>query len=180
MSSQSPARGTEEKTGTVQEMRPAQRFRAYMLDRAARESSTDAEEVSANQVDKIFAAETDDEIWDADSGGTIQARDCVGLEIEILSMRAQESDRFEGAPYYVNIDVTVLGGDRAVLTRNGLTIGANAVLQTGAELIIAKIRKFEAKGSLPVRGVISGTETNSGFMVLKLARMPERTTATTK
>lgn len=165
--------------GEVQEMRPAQRFRAYALDRASHESNTSGEDVSASQIDKVFQAETAEDIFKAVSGGTVQARDVVGLEIEILSMRLQESDRFEGSSYYANLDVTIMGGPREVLTRSG-PVGANIVLQTGAEIIIAQVRAFEARGLLPQRAVIVGTQTNSGYEVLKLGEPPQRTvTATT-
>jgi hypothetical protein len=158
---------------------PAAQFRAYMAQRAAQESAQNAEDVSAAQINKVFAGETEDDIFGAVEGGTVQARDAVGLEIEIHSMRMQESDRYDGSPYYANLDVTVLGGPREVLTRNGLTVGGNAVLQTGAEIIIAMVRAFEARNLMPVKCVIAGTETSSGYTVLKLARMPERSTAST-
>jgi hypothetical protein len=161
--------------GTVSTPTPATRFRQYMLQRAQTESAQSGEDVSANQIDKVFAADDADSIFAAVSGGTVQARDAVGLEVEIHSMRMQESDRYEGSPYYANLDVTVLGGPREVLTRNELTVGESAVLQTGAEIIIAMVRAFEAKELLPIQAVIAGTETSSGFTVLKLARMPERT-----
>lgn len=164
--------------------RPADSYRAYMIQRAERESiggdspeerRQAATEISASQIDRIFAGETEDDIWDADSGGAIQGRDIVGLEVEIHSMRLQLSDRFEGAPYYGNLTATVLGGPREILGRTNLKIGSDFVLQTGAELILAKVRAFEAKGLLPVKAVIAGTETSSGNTVLKLTRIPERT-----
>ena len=186
MSTEERTPATAATTGTVQTLTPAQRFRTYMVERAARESAATAEDVSANQIDKIFAVDDDDPtkaidgIFDAVSGGTIQGRDCVGLEVEIHSMRLQESDRFEGSSYYGNLDITVLGGPREVLTRTGLTIGAQAVFQTGAEIILAMVRAFEARDLLPVPCVIAGTETSSGFTVLKLSRLPERSTPATK
>lgn len=167
---------TKTTEGNAVALRPADRFRAYMAQRAAAESAQSGEDVAANQIGKIVEAETADDIFDAVAGGTIQARDVVGLEVQILSMRMQESDRYEGSPYYANLDVTVLGGPREVLTRASLTVGASAVLQTGAEIIIAMVRQAEAKNLLPLDAVIAGTETSSGFTVLKLARMPERST----
>jgi hypothetical protein len=172
MSEKTPA----PKEGTVAKLTPAAQFRQYMAERAAQESAQNAEDVAATQIDKVFAGETEDEIFSAVEGSTVQARDAVGLEIEIHSMRMQESDRYDGSPYYANLDVTVLGGPREVLTRNGLTVGINVILQTGAEIIIAMVRAFEARNLMPVRCVIAGTETSSGFTVLKLARMPERST----
>lgn len=170
----------DQANGEVQAVSPAQRFRAYALDRAAQESSATGQDVSASQIDKVFQAETAEDIFKAVSGGTIQARDVVGLEIEILSMRLQESDRYDDSPYYANLDVTVMGGPREMLTRAGLTVGAHTVLQTGAEIIIAQVRALEARGLLPQRAVIVGTETSSGFTVLKLGEPPQRTvTATT-
>lgn len=165
--------------GNAVTLRPADRFRAYMAQRAAAESAQSGEDVAANQIGKIVEAETADDIFDAVAGGTIQARDVVGLEVEIQSMRMQESDRYEGSPYYANLDVSVIGGPVEVLRRADLQVGATAVLQTGAEIIIAQVRQAEAKGLLPLRAVIAGSETSSGFTVLKLGRMPERSTPTT-
>lgn len=158
---------------------PAARFRAYMAQRASAESTQAAEDVSANQIGKVFAAESAEDILGSVSGGTVQARDVVGLEIEIHSMRMQESERYEGSPYYANLDVTVLGGTREVLARSG-PVGSQIVLQTGAEIIIAQVRALEAKNYLPTKAVVAGTETGNGFTVLKLAPMPERTTTATK
>jgi hypothetical protein len=165
--------------GQVMQTRPADKFRAYMLERASRESSTDSSEVSANQVDKILSAVNEDDIWDADQGGTIQGKDVIGIVVEIRSMRMQASDRFDGSPYYANLDVTCLGGPAEVLARASLSVGESFVLQTGAELIIAKVRAFEAHGKLPLVAMIAGTRTSSGFDVLKLARPPSGTVTST-
>lgn len=159
-------------TGTAQAVTPAQRFRNYMAERAAAESAVNGADVAGSQIDKVFQATDAAGIFGAVSGGTIQAKDVVGLTIEIHSMRLQESDRFEGSPYYANLESTVLGGPREVLTRAGLDIGASALVQTGAEIIIAQVRAFEANGLLPQAATIQGTETSSGFTVLKLAEPP--------
>lgn len=166
---------TPAREGTVSKTTPAQAFRSYMAERAVRESATDSTDVAANQIDRIFSAETEADIWDADQGGTVQARDVIGIVVEIRSMRMQESERFEGSPYYANFDVTCLGGPKEVLARASLSVGASFVLQTGAELIIAKVRAFESRNMLPVRAIIAGTRTSSGFDVLKLAQVPAGT-----
>lgn len=160
--------------GKTVAMRPADRFRAFMAQRAQAESAQSGEDVAAGQIAKIVEAEDADSLFDSVGGGTIQARDVVGLEITIHSMRMQESDRFEGNPYYANLDVTVNGGPPEVLKRMALDVGTSAVLQTGAEIIIAMVNQAERKGFMPLSAVITGTETASGFMVLKLGRPPVR------
>jgi hypothetical protein len=163
-------------TGNAVAPSPAQKFRNYMAERAAAESSVTAEDVAGNQIDKVFQATDAAGIFGAVSGGTIQARDVVGLTVEIHSMRMQESERFDGNPYYANLDVTVLGGPREVLSRAAVEIGANAILQTGAEIIIAQVRALEANQLLPQAATIQGTETSNGFTVLKLGEPPVQAT----
>lgn len=167
---------TPAREGTVSKLAPAAAFKGYMLERAARESQADGSAVTNSQIDKILTAETDDDIWGADAGGTVQAQDAVGMGVEIHDMRAQESDRFEGSPYYVSMNAVCLGGPSEILNRNSVKVGENFVLQTGAELIVSKVRAFEARGRLPIRAIIVGNRTNSGYEVLKLGKYPEHVT----
>jgi hypothetical protein len=160
----------------------AQRYHTYMLTRAQAEDNKPAgPEIMASQVEKILNAETEDAIWDSDTGGTVQARDVPGLEVEIRDLRIVRSTREfedggENKGYYGSMNVTVLGGPRDLLTRHALRVGDDAVLQTGADLILSKVRSFEARELLPVKGVIQSTDTASGNTVLRLVRMPERVT----
>lgn len=177
MSDNTPATRENPREGDVA-IRPADRYRAYMRARAARMSGELGAEVTSQQIDKILTAETDEDIWNADAGGTIQAKDVIGLEVEIRSLSLIPSDRFEGSEYYGSMDATVIGGPAEILTRSGLSVGEVFVLQTGADKILAKVRAFEAKDRLPIRALIAGTRTQSGFDVLTLKPLPERTVTT--
>jgi hypothetical protein len=123
-----------------------------------------------------------DDIWDADSGGTIQCRDADGLEVQIHDLEYVRSNRPDiqsptGA--YASMNATVLGGPRELLTKLGCQVGDDIVLQTGAEMFHAKIRAFIARNSegertMPVSGVVTALETSSGNSVIKFLRLPER------
>jgi len=153
-------------------------------------------------MEAIFAAAekedgSEDDIWDAGSGGAIQGRDCVpseggsGLEIEIRGWRPDTSTRtFEtdndvdnSKGYYVTLDVVCLGGPRDVMRKLGLSVGEEFALQTGADDVIFRLRAFEVRGQrtgktpFPVRAVLVGVKTGKDNKVLKLRPMPARTTA---
>lgn len=174
---------TPETTGTIVAKRPAERFRQYAVARALDTSVNRGADVMDSQVDRILAqAERDDvtekDIWDADAGGTVQARDVPGLEVQIsdLSFVASSRDDIENNKgYYASMGATVLGGPEDVLTKAGLEIGTDFVLQTGADLIIAKVRAFQAREMLPVNAVITATRTSSGNDVLRIRPLPKRT-----
>jgi len=177
-------------TAEVGTLRPADQFRAYMLERAQRNAANAGNrgrEVMSNQLDRIImAAESDDDdaLWDADMGGAIQGRDIAGLWVRIhdfdsvISTRTFDDEDGGGNPngWYAQMNSTVLGGDKAVLDRNGLKVGADFVLQTGAELIAGKARAWEAQGKLPRDAMIVANTTASGNDVLKLGRIPEHVT----
>jgi hypothetical protein len=164
-------------TGTVAAMRPADKYRLYMKQRAEIENKDAGAMVMDTQVDNILTAETDEEVWDADLAGTIQARDVPGLEVRIHDLRPVESARDDivsRTGYYASMNCTVLGGPADMLTRNGLALGQDCVLQTGAELIISKVRVFEARDKLPIDAVITAIKTASGNDVLKIRPLPAR------
>jgi hypothetical protein len=157
-------------------------FHAFMLARAQRNSSERSEEVMLAQGQAILTAESVDDIWRADMGGTVQVKDAPGLEVEIRSMEPvvsnrQDIDNQHG--YYVSMDAVALGGPADVLTQNGLTPGQSFALQTGAELFVKKVRALEAAGAFPVKGVITRITTANGNTVMKLFPMPTRVSSGT-
>jgi hypothetical protein len=149
-----------------------------MLHRADAESNdTVGAEIMAEQIERILSAESEDAVWDADTGGTIQGRDVAGLELRIRDMRIIRSNRSDivgGHGYYASMNATVLGGPRDILTKNMLRVGQDFVFQTGAPLVVAKVRVFESREALPVDALLVGIETASDNVVLKLDRIPER------
>jgi hypothetical protein len=186
MATVTPANGntpdTQEVSGVTLAISAARRYQNYMLARAREVTRDRAEEVSAGQMARILAvAEQDDvteeDIFNADQGGTVQARDVPGLEVEIHDMVPILSNRDDIANnkgYYISCNATVLGGPEDILSQAGLDLGADIVLQTGAPLMETKIRAFEARGMLPVKGVITAIRTGSGNDVLKFRPLPKR------
>lgn len=158
----------------------AAKVREYMrqLARVQADDATDAEDIANRQIVALMSAESEDEIWDADQGGTVQMRDAVGLEAEIREFRFLESSdpgKQTRSGTYITCDAVTLGGPAELLRKLGTAPGAEIVLQTGAELVVTKLLAFQNRDLLPVRAVISGTETRSGNMVLRLTRPPVRT-----
>jgi hypothetical protein len=152
-----------------------QAFHTRMLERAGL-SHDRASDVMAQQGEKILSANTIEEIWTADAGGTIQCRDVPGTVWQINTVEPVPSNRTDienSTGYYITMDATYLGGPKDVAAANALTIGQNYALQTGAELIVFKVVMFEAAEALPIRAMIVGITTASGRTVLKLAEPPE-------
>ena len=167
-------RQTDTVNGEVATAGLMDKFHAYMLDRARTQDDRGAD-VMRDQAERILTADSEDAIWDADTGGTVQCRDVPGLMVEIHSYEPVISNRTDienSAGYYLSMNATVLGGPDEILTRNGLTIGQDIALQTGAALLMSKVRAMEAGGYLPMRTLIKEYPTQSGNTVLKFARMP--------
>lgn len=172
-----------------------EQFHTYMRNRAqveAPDAKALAADISARNQEAIFAAAesgTDEDVWNAGTGGAIQGRSCVneegGLEIRIYGFRSVISTRtFEGEDaetrkgYYINIDATVLGGPQSLLRQLGLSIGDEFALQTGADDIISRLRAFELRGKFENGGYldarISGVKTSGDNVVIKLRPLPVR------
>jgi hypothetical protein len=156
----------------------ADSFHDYMRTRAEEESG-DGGLIMATQGQKILEATTEDEIWDADMIGTVQARDCIGMEVTVHDIRSVISNREDiegGHGYYISCNATCNSAPQEILAKTGVTIGQEFVLQTGADLITYKLRSFEARDMLPITGVISGTTTRKGT-VLRFTKPPVRAIA---
>jgi hypothetical protein len=170
-----------EVTATAQAPSLYEQFHATMLREAQQNAEREdvAQEVMESQLAAILGAKTREELWRADMGGTVQARDAHGLEVRITAMRADVSDRDDldnTHGYYISYpDTVVLGGPADILTKNGLVVGQVFVLQTGAELFNAKLAMFRADNAFPIDGVIGATKTRSGNHVIKFWEMPVRT-----
>lgn len=165
-------------------------YRAYMY-RRAHDAGTSSGElaraISARNMHAIFSAETEDAIWAAGTGGAVQGRDAVGLELEIHDYRPVLSTRvFDGEDeatrkgYYVSCDAVVIGGPADVLRKLGVSIGDEIAFQTGADDVEYRLRAFELRGFLNpaeskfIRARVKGIETASGNTLLKLEPIPVR------
>lgn len=150
--------------------RPVDRFKKYMHNRAAIEGANMAYDVAANQIDKIMqAADSGDvqAIWDADDMPILNGQDLQDVEQRITGFTVHEStnDAFEN-PWGIFI----------IVQAQKLSDGEEIVWNTGAALLISKLRAFEAVGAFPLDAVIKGTKAGKGT-VLKLAPVPVRAVA---
>jgi len=165
------------KTGEVVPYARVRKFDSYMRQPAPTENKDRAADIEDQQVQRLLDAETDEEIWDADQGGTFQGKDCVGLEIQVNSLTvvlSKREDIVSRQGYYISADAVCLGGPAEVLKSLGLSVGEQFVFQTGAPLIVTKLRAFEARGRLPVKGVVTGLKTGTDNTLLKLRPLPVR------
>lgn len=158
----------------------AERVREHLRQLATVQAAdaTDAKDIEDRQLVDIMSAQTEDEVWDADEGGAIQARDAVGLEVEIRSFRvlvSSDPGKQTRSGTYVTADAVCMGGPADLLRKLGLAPGTEFALQTGAEKIVMKWLRWQQMDALPKRGVIVGIDTNSGNTVLKFGRPPVRT-----
>lgn len=154
---------TDQADGQVATVRASDGLAEYFQRRALAtknqvgEEGSRAYQVMADQVDNILTAETEDDIWDADEGGTTAAKDLTGVPLRIHSYDVVESGKFK-------TDFGVY----ALLNATNLVTGADVRLNTGAPLVLAKLRAFEARELLPVDVIFEGIETASGNTVLKM------------
>jgi hypothetical protein len=177
-------------TTSVSSLDRMEQYREFMR-RAAADMGTDgkalAADISARNMESIFAAETEEDIWAAGTGGTVQGRDAVGLELEIFSYRPVVSTRvFDGENedtrkgYYVSCDAQIIGGPEDLLRKLGLSVGDEIAFQTGSDDIEYRLRAFQLRGFLnpaegkSVKGRVKGIETSSGNTLLKLEKLPVR------
>jgi hypothetical protein len=149
--------------GTAIAPRAHEQFVEYLARRAEQDGSTRSFDVAANQMDKLLTAETEQEIWDADEGGTFSAQDMTDIELRIRGYKvAVSSDEYDSPlGHYILIDAV------------RLDTGDEVIVNTGAALIITKLRMLESRDLLPVEAVIRGTKAAKGT-VLKLKQIPAR------
>lgn len=160
---------TDQVNGQVATVRASDGLAEYFQRRAlatknqVSEDGSRAYQVMADQVDKILTAETEDDIWGADEGGTTAAKDLTNVPLRVHSYDVVESGKFR-------TDFGVY----ALLTATNLVTGDDVRLNTGAGLILAKLRAFEAIGYMgggdkgPIDVIFEGIETASGNTVLKM------------
>lgn len=162
-------------TGTVVPRDRVAAFHKRMADRAELDTDRSAE-VMAQQAERIFTAESVDDILSADMGGTVQMRDVPGTVWRIHGMNVNQSNRTDienSHGYYVSADATYLGGPPDVARTNGLVLGQSYALQTGAELAVFKLAMLEARAAFPIALTVVGIKTGSGNQVIKLGPAPE-------
>jgi hypothetical protein len=166
-------------TGTVGSRNLTAQFHASMLQRARDNGVVDrTDDIMSQQAERILTATSVEDILKADLGGTVQCRDVPNTYWQIRSIDPVTSTRtFEDGGenqhgYYLQADATCIGGDQEVLTRNGLVVGTVYPLQTGAVLLMLKLKALEAADAFPINLALIGIKTQSGNTVLKWGPMP--------
>jgi hypothetical protein len=151
------------KDGTTLAPKPHQRFINSLMARAEREGETLGRDVSLSQIDRILSAETEEDVWNADEGGTVSGQDMIDVEMRMVSFTvAPSSDEYDATlGVFINI--------KAIR----LDTGEDIVVNTGADKIVTKLVKFETMGLLPIDGVIRGVKTRKGNMLM-LRPLPKR------
>jgi hypothetical protein len=152
-------------SGTVAVHQRVNKFIEYLSQRA--ELNTDrGTDIAFQQADKIIQATesgTLEEIWDADEGGVVSAKDFVGVGFMLHSVEyAPSSDQYD-APlgHFVSMNIT------ALQQTDAFEIGEELVVNTGASAIVTKTRALEARGALPAPCIVKAVPARKGA-VLKL------------
>jgi hypothetical protein len=124
----------------------------------------DSTAILAQQVTKIFAAETEEELDAADQGGTVAGKDFTDIAFQVNGYRLERESKFTtDLGVFTWIDGTVKQGNK-----KGFAIGDPVTINTGAGLVIAKLEWYRAHNALPKTCVLKATETRKGNTVLKL------------
>lgn len=155
------------KSGKVVTQTPFDKFRDNLQARA-KETARDknrGSEIVKGQAEKILTAQTIDDVWDADEGGTISGKAFVDVPCQILGYElAESSDEYESdLDVYVNMRVVVLE------TANGYSPGDEVTVNVGGTLIVTKLEQFRAMDAFPLDAVIKAYG-----RVLKLRRVGAR------
>ncbi len=153
----------EEKTAAT---RPSEGLVQYLARRAEEDSRNRNYEIAASQLDKILAAKTIEEMWDADDFESIGGRDLVDTEMRIESFTVHTGNDQFSAPL----------GHYLMVTAKSLADGKEFMFNTGAPLLMGKLRWLEAMnllGTADADVVIKGFDAPNGT-VLKLRPVPRR------
>lgn len=128
--------------------------------------SFDSTQLLAQQVGKIFDAETEEEMDAADEGGTVAGQDFTDIIIEIHGYRLERDSKFTtSAGVFAWIDATVQQPNK-----KGFEVGESITLNSGAPLVIAKLEWYRSHDRFPVKCYFKSYETRGGNTVIKLKR----------
>lgn len=170
-------------TGEVQGPTIVDRFNQYLETRVEEDRSKGgADQLNAKAVAAILNAQTEDEVWDADTSGLIACQNLVGVELDVMSLIIREGVQRQDQEILPGIlgnkwalcDCIAIAVPEEVHAVTGLQPGQEFVMDTGVVTVLTKIRWFEANGKLPVRGLIKGIPTSNGNTVLQFTRPPRR------
>lgn len=150
-----------EKQGTVISPRPFEKFAEYARNRAQVEAQIVAEELGANQLDKVLTATTPEELEAAmEMANLVALKDLENdTEIQINEFHLSPGNRSEFANRL---------GVFAVIDATLLETGQPVTLDTGVERIIAYLRMCESNGWFPRQCRVSKTPTGNGELITLL------------
>lgn len=158
--------------GEIVPARASVQFKDWVMQQAEEGAEARAFEVASRQMDRILGEEDFDAIMDADMQPTYETRDLVDMELSVHPgiQFAKSDDRFN-APLGVYVQFTAT----ALLARptQGIVIGQELIISSGAPLVITKLRTLEANDLLPAEVVILGVQAPNGT-VLKLGKVAKR------
>jgi len=112
-------------------------------------------------------AETIEDLWDADEGGTPSAEDFADVEHRIDSFDVLSSKNEE-------YDTKRLGDSFLLVHGTRLDNGEEIIYNTSAALLVTKLMGFERLNALPVDVVIRATALEGVKKVLKYRPVPKR------
>lgn len=158
---------------------------------AAAENNT----FSGDDLVGILSAESDDDIWDADERGPLNAQDIAGCEIEIIGVTVKWSrgDSDIATPFQVRdehgttkkmylivsaVRISDSGDNRSTMRLPD--IGEVFEFNTSARFVVAKIMQFYRLGRIDadthstLECMVRATDLGSGQAVLKLRPLPKR------
>jgi hypothetical protein len=162
-----PAAATRTPASTrAPEVSQAESLIQYLARRAEMEGESRAYDVAVSQLDRILAADDEAALWDADEYESTGGRDLVDVEQNVKGFTVHKGGEQFKTPL----------GFYIMVNSSRLSDGSEFIWNTGAPLIIGKLRWLEAHEKLPINCVIRSTPTPNGE-VLKLRPIPTRATA---
>lgn len=138
----------------------------------------------------IYNAETDDDIWDADSNGSLNAKDLAGCELALYDLavkysRGGNDDEMhtpwvtsDGKKMYLLVTAARISKAGEKKRINLPAVGEQFQFNTSAQWVAAKLFTFYTRGKFgsgaTMNAAIESTELPDNKTVLKLVRVPER------
>jgi hypothetical protein len=160
---------------------------------------TEGSAIVGDALARIYSAETDDEIWDADGCGPMNAQHIAGCELVLYDLAVKFSSGNvtgrdgkpmqtpwvtpDGKKMYITVwcaRISTAGGAPHVQLPD---VGEAFTFTTGAQYLTAKLFTFYVRGRFgdgkSMRAAIQSTDLGDGQAVLKLIRVPERAASMT-
>lgn len=137
----------------------------------------------------IYTAESDDDIWDADMSGPLNAQHLAGCELALydLSVKFSRGGRDdiktpwvtpEGKQMYVLVTAARISNAGAKRHVNLPEVGEQFQFNTSAQFLTAKLFTFWKRGrfgsGVTMKAGIQSTDLGNGQAVLKLVRVTDR------